>query len=304
MSDDWGNSDWPTTAPTTTTSNDDDGWGDSNTTASITDYSNQRNNGLDQSKGTSNDNKRKLDDYFAPQNDRSGFGRGLGRAKRRSEWEQTNRSNETQWNDSNSQQTYQQNNQRSDNSFGSNRYSSDSKRKIQISSSFVGKVIGKGGQNIKELQSKSGARIHIDRDSGNSYETDIELCGTTEQMDCAEKFINDLVGSNSNYNNSQNNYKSENKTESIAPEDEIIDWGAAIKESEEATKLKWASLPPINKQFYFEHSDIRAMNPDLVDSFRMQNNNIIVDHFNKEDSRPIPNPIQNFKQAFEHFRQS
>ena len=46
------------------------------------------------------------------------------------------------------------------------------------------------------------------------------------------------------------------------------------------------------------------MNPDLVDSFRVQNNNIMVDHFNKEDTRPIPNPVQQFKQAFEHFRES
>ena len=72
-----------------------------------------------------------------------------------------------------------------DRSYGS--YGSEAKRKFQISSSSVGKVIGKGGQTIRDLQSRSGAKINIMKDSGNSYDTDVQLSGTNEQIDCAQK---------------------------------------------------------------------------------------------------------------------
>ena len=311
MSDDWGDTGWPETtatasATTAINDDDDDGWGGSSTTSTT---NNQSSYGLESPKGTSHPNKRKLDDSFETRNDRSGYGRGLGRAQRMNDWRQTNHSvnDSPSWGDNTSNRSDNRSHERTDRSFNGNRYGSDPNRKIQIQSSFVGRVIGKGGQTIKDLQYKSGAKINVSRDN-NSYETDIELIGTNDQMDCAERLINDLVGNthNSYTTNStaNNSNRTEPKKESPPPEEEIFDWGAAIKESEEATKRKWAALPTVNKQFYFEHEEIRAMNPDLVDEFRLENNNIMVSHFNEGDTRVIPNPVQTFIQAFEHFRES
>ena len=304
MSDNWDNVDWPTSGTTTTTTttvnnDDDDGWG----TSSVTDNQTHQNSYSmsDPSRGTSSDHKRKFDDYFEPK-DGSGFGRGIGRAKRMADWKESTDSRHN-WNDSTRDTRSSQYSE--DRSYGS--YGSEAKRKFQISSSSVGKVIGKGGQTIRDLQSRSGAKINIMKDSGNSYDTDVQLSGTNEQIDCAQKLITDLISNNS-YNSYQSNRNNTNQSfstnaESSASTEEFIDWGAAIKESEEATRQKWESLPPIIKQFYFEDSEIRAMNPDLVDQFRLENNNIMVGHFKEDDPRVIPNPVKTFEQAFRHYRE-
>lgn len=320
--DGW-NDDWEpmSTFHTNSTINTTDDW-DNNKNQS---FMSQTSSSFSQSKGIQFQNKRKLsDDSFVARNDWSGF--GLGRAKRVVESNSSQFDSNDDWgkqNDDWGQQTqthssqnyresdsWTQPNSRSFNNndrFRDNSSRNSSKRTIQISSSFVGKVIGRAGSTIKELQSKSGARISVNKDSSNSYETDIDLSGSNEQMDCAESLIKDLIENGGNsWQSSRSGYNSNNtyerKAEPETKEEEFIDWGAAIKESEEATKRKWAALPPIKKCFYFESNDIRMMNPQEVSQFRLQNNNIMVSHFNEGDVRPIPNPIQKFQQAFEHFR--
>ncbi|CAG2104635.1 unnamed protein product [Medioppia subpectinata] len=272
--DDWQPSTTTTTARTDSATNDwDTGWPDSSANSAVKETSDE------------SDLRPKA------------FGRGVGRAQRAATWRQQNGG--TQWAD-------QSSHSREEQSVANNRSYSDSghnssKRTVQIESSFVGKVIGKGGQTIRDLQTKSGARIHINRES-SGYDTDIELSGSTEQMDCAEKLIKDLTQS-SDYSSSRrsfNNYSNDEPKKESA-DSEMIDWGAAIAESEAATKQKWEALPPISKQFYFENSDVRAMSAEFVDKFRAESNNIIVSHFNEGDTRVIPNPVQHFNQAFEHF---
>jgi hypothetical protein len=332
--DGWNDDDWEpmSTSDTNSTINTSHDW-DKNTNQS---FMSQSSSSFSKSKGIKYENKRKLnDDSFVARNDWSGFGRG--RAKRvaesnSSQFDDSWGNRETNYSSKQSEddwgqrtQTHNSQNYRESDSWtqpnsrsfnNSDRFRDNSnrnspKRTIQISSSFVGKVIGRAGSTIKEFQSKSGARISVNKDSSNSYETDIDLSGSNEQMDCAESLIKDLIGnggnswqsSRSGYNSSNNNNNTyEKKAEPETKEEEFIDWGAAIKESEEATKRKWAALPPIKKSFYFESNDIRMMNPQEVSQFRLQNNNIMVDHFNEGDVRPIPNPIQKFEQAFEHFR--
>ncbi|XP_054169237.1 probable ATP-dependent RNA helicase DDX43 [Oppia nitens] len=286
-----------------------DGWNDDEWEPTPTVTTNTAANNVDNNWDTgwpeSTPSKTNTSDSHLSSNVNKGGGYGRGRGKRvavSQEWQSSTRSEDLtdQWSDNNSRQENSYSSRRSYNSNTSN----SSKRKIQISSSFVGKVIGRGGQTIRELQSKSGARININKETSNSYETDIELMGTNEQLDCAQRLINELTGNSSDSRNNNNNsdfYSHfEAKTETKESED-FIDWGAAIAESEEATKKKWASLPPINKQFYFEDPEIRAMSAENIDKFRLENNNIMVSHFNEDDQRVIPNPVQHFKQAFEHF---
>ncbi|KAM7294919.1 putative ATP-dependent RNA helicase DDX53 [Ixodes scapularis] len=61
----------------------------------------------------------------------------------------------------------------------------------------VGKIIGKGGSKIRELQDSSGARIHILRDdeddSGRSDEAKIRLTGPSEIRHKAQMLIEELI---------------------------------------------------------------------------------------------------------------
>lgn len=79
------------------------------------------------------------------------------------------------------------------------------------------------------------------------------------------------------------------------------DWEAAIHESELQARAKWDSLPPIRKNFYFEDPEIAALPASEVATIRLESNNVMVSHFNEQDTRIIPNPIETFVQAFEHF---
>lgn len=86
------------------------------------------------------------------------------------------------------------------------------------------------------------------------------------------------------------------------PEPEFIDWGAIAADSERHEKEKWAKLPTIVKQFYEEHPDVKALDQDEVEKFRVKMNNVKVSHFNNSDTRPIPKPVKEFNHAFHNHR--
>lgn len=63
---------------------------------------------------------------------------------------------------------------------------------MQVESSKVGKIIGRGGSKIRELQDSSGARINIDKNSGGST-AEVTLVGSNEAQNCAKTMIDELV---------------------------------------------------------------------------------------------------------------
>ena len=82
--------------------------------------------------------------------------------------------------------------------------------------------------------------------------------------------------------------------------DAPIDWGACLKESEEAAAKRWAHLPPVIKDFYREDPEIAALLPEEVAEFREQSNNITVVNVDDTDD-PLPNPVKTFEQAFSDY---
>ncbi|GAB4853954.1 hypothetical protein Ancab_018162 [Ancistrocladus abbreviatus] len=69
-------------------------------------------------------------------------------------------------------------------------------KKILIPNAKVGVIIGRGGDMIKNLQLRSGARIQITKDADadpNSLTRDVELMGTSEQIVRAEELINEVI---------------------------------------------------------------------------------------------------------------
>ncbi|KAM1424106.1 hypothetical protein ACFX10_016614 [Malus domestica] len=71
-----------------------------------------------------------------------------------------------------------------------------SSKKIEVPNGRVGVIIGKGGETIKYLQTQSGAKIQVTRDSDadlNFPTRMVELMGTPEQIAKAEHLINEVL---------------------------------------------------------------------------------------------------------------
>eukprot|EP00745_Piridium_sociabile_P014797 TRINITY_DN21806_c1_g1_i1.p1 TRINITY_DN21806_c1_g1~~TRINITY_DN21806_c1_g1_i1.p1 ORF type:complete len:228 (+),score=44.67 TRINITY_DN21806_c1_g1_i1:75-686(+) len=68
-----------------------------------------------------------------------------------------------------------------------------SKEVIRVDSSFVGRIIGKGGSRIRELQDETGCRINVSRDGGNYGQTEVELIGSQLAIQHAKDRIDDIT---------------------------------------------------------------------------------------------------------------
>ncbi|KAJ7958338.1 Far upstream element-binding protein like [Quillaja saponaria] len=69
-------------------------------------------------------------------------------------------------------------------------------KKIDIPNGRVGVIIGKSGDTIKYLQTQSGAKIQVTRDTEadlSSATRPVELMGTPEQIATAERLINEVL---------------------------------------------------------------------------------------------------------------
>ncbi|CAI7868734.1 unnamed protein product [Closterium sp. NIES-53] len=67
---------------------------------------------------------------------------------------------------------------------------------IQIPNGRVGLIIGRGGETIKNLQNRSGARIQIQSDrevQPGSMERTVMLMGTKQQTDVAQELIREVL---------------------------------------------------------------------------------------------------------------
>ncbi|KAJ2812139.1 hypothetical protein H4S07_001607 [Coemansia furcata] len=67
---------------------------------------------------------------------------------------------------------------------------------ILVPSSKVGLIIGRGGENIRDIQFSSGARVQVQPDSGRGgLERPIQLIGAPEQIEVARARIMEIVSS-------------------------------------------------------------------------------------------------------------
>ncbi|XP_049881781.1 probable ATP-dependent RNA helicase DDX43 [Pectinophora gossypiella] len=183
-------------------------------------------------------------------------------------------------------------------------------RKVMtIPSTKVGRVIGKGGSKIRDLEYESEAKIQIGDSSG--YETELTLVGSESAIAKVEELINSLIedykppqqesSSNSNKASGNSVTTSFYKTNEFGVQ--VIDWEKLNKQYDEQQKMRYDSLPPIVKDFYKEDPQVAAMSPGDVSRWRKANNDIQVKRTfdDKPGLRPIPNPVITFEQAFQHY---
>ncbi|XP_071965095.1 probable ATP-dependent RNA helicase DDX43 [Antedon mediterranea] len=206
----------------------------------------------------------------------SGFGRGY---RQNSDGRNRNGNDQGGWQGGGQQQRQDRRGGRSEN-----------EKVIEVDSSMIGKIIGKQGSKIRQLQEESGARIHVSRDS-NNYSTPVHVSGSHEAVEKASKLIDEIANPKSIFDaDYQETYVPEKRP--------VINWQEAIKEADIASKERWKDHPPVIKDIYNEPPQVATMSQHEVEEFRRQNNKIQVQDLSEEGDRHIPNPIRTFEEAF------
>jgi len=185
---------------------------------------------------------------------------------------------------------------------------------MYVPTKIIGRIIGKGGSKIKEIQLSTGTHIKINDDKTND-ETKININGDESARMNAKQIIEELVesGEGMGSNTAQNSFMPSDQKRSpfdfadTAPKSSSvascvrIDWDLAIQESDRHQMIKWDGYPQIKKNFYIEDPDVANLEPDEVAKIRLENNNIMVQNFDIEKEVVVPNPISTFEEGFAHF---
>ncbi|KAG1714860.1 putative ATP-dependent RNA helicase DDX43 [Nymphon striatum] len=142
-----------------------------------------------------------------------------------------------------------------------------------------------GGSKIRELQETSGAHINIEKSGAGDYndtQTLVTISGDNDCIQHAKDLINSLIT-----NLTQISREEEKKKKK--------------KPTDRPTFFKLVILPQISKDFYIEDPDVANMEESEVEYFKMENNKIVANNVDPDIDREIPNPVENFQQAFKHY---
>uniref|UniRef100_A0A8C3U310 RNA helicase n=1 Tax=Catharus ustulatus TaxID=91951 RepID=A0A8C3U310_CATUS len=85
------------------------------------------------------------------------------------------------------------------------------------------------------------------------------------------------------------------------PKKPVINWASIRENRAKYESMKWAGLPPIEKNFYKESSRTASMSQEEVELWRKENNDITCDDLKEGEKRCIPNPVCKFEDVFEHY---
>ncbi|KAI9533478.1 hypothetical protein NQZ68_022608 [Dissostichus eleginoides] len=81
--------------------------------------------------------------------------------------------------------------------FGDEKSDSSQPVTFTVENSLVGRIIGKGGAKIRELEESTGARIKVNK---GDYEGEVVLSGSSEAQQKAKEMIEELVADSSSHN--------------------------------------------------------------------------------------------------------
>ncbi|NWI86499.1 DDX43 helicase, partial [Pitta sordida] len=162
-------------------------------------------------------------------------------------------------------------------------------------------ITGKGGTKIKELEDSSGSRIKVIR---GTYESEVKIFGSIDVQNKAKMLIDDAVGSPGH--DCISGWTEKGKILNIVkpennPKKSVINWDSLRENSAKYQAMKWADLPPIEKNFYKESPRTASMSQEEVEVWRKENNNVTCDDLKEGEKRCIPNPVCKFDDVFEHY---
>uniref|UniRef100_A0A673C8N8 RNA helicase n=1 Tax=Sphaeramia orbicularis TaxID=375764 RepID=A0A673C8N8_9TELE len=180
---------------------------------------------------------------------------------------------------------------------------------ITVENASVGRIIGRGGAKIRELEEISGTRIKVNK---GDYESEVVIFGSSPAQQKAKELIEDLVA---DYLTNRSGFHlifisksgsgsvwsaEELQAANVTPVRQVIDWNAIRENKDKYEELKWKDVAPMKKNFYTEAKSVSMLTTEEVSEWRKENNNIFVDDLKEEgEKRPIPNPCRTFLEAFE-----
>jgi len=71
--------------------------------------------------------------------------------------------------------------------------------RMDVPNSYIGRIIGRGGSRIRELQDDSGCRINIIKNEATSDSTPVELQGSESCQQHAKQLIDDILNEQQSY---------------------------------------------------------------------------------------------------------
>ncbi|XP_010129511.1 PREDICTED: probable ATP-dependent RNA helicase DDX43, partial [Buceros rhinoceros silvestris] len=153
----------------------------------------------------------------------------------------------------------------------------------------------RGTANTRELEDSSGSRIKVIK---GTNEAEVQSFGSIAMQNKAKMLLDDAI-TRSGQNirgRALNIIKPENN-----PKKPVINWASLRENQAKYEAMKWAGLPPIEKNFYKESPRTASMSQEEVELWRKENNNIICDDLKEGEKRCIPNPVCKFEDAFENY---
>lgn len=95
-------------------------------------------------------------------------------------------------------------------------------QEIMIPGSKVGLIIGKGGETIKQLQEKSGAKMVIIQDGpGQEMEKPLRISGDPQKVEHAKQLVFDLIQEKDNYNTQRQTMNGTEQAEVFVPKSAV-----------------------------------------------------------------------------------
>ncbi|XP_027500548.1 probable ATP-dependent RNA helicase DDX43 isoform X2 [Corapipo altera] len=138
---------------------------------------------------------------------------------------------------------------------------------FHLDSALVGALIGRGGTKIKELEDSSGSRIKVTR---GTYGAEVKIFGSLDVQKKAKMLIDNAVTSSGQNNRAWTEkgkildiFKPENN-----PKKSVINWDSLRENRAKYEAMKWADLPPIEKNFYKESPRTASMSQEEVKLWR------------------------------------
>lgn len=183
--------------------------------------------------------------------------------------------------------------------------------KMNIPTQLVGKVIGRGGSKIKEIQTESGARVNVTKDTDGD-QTIVKISGKKEDIkkakDLIELITNEVEVLSINSEPIEQQKEEENSEDVVyingwktKKYENNIDWKAVFAESDMRNREEFDSMYIIVKNFYQEHPEVTALTDEEVEQFRLQNNNIVVKRVFSNENSEIKKPCMKFEHAFHQY---
>ncbi|ODQ80923.1 hypothetical protein BABINDRAFT_160361 [Babjeviella inositovora NRRL Y-12698] len=72
-------------------------------------------------------------------------------------------------------------------------------KSLTVKQAYVSRIIGKGGEKLRDIMADTGVEIDVQRDAGKSGEVELQITGSQQGIKQAEQQINEIVGTLENY---------------------------------------------------------------------------------------------------------